>query len=258
MKDFVTPHIRIMPKLGQEIWIQKLAAMNRLHHNTEYETVKYGIRKAAIIHVDQYNLDELLTKFNRDGLVYTPILKSGIYQGYSHCHKPVGPNDPFFWYGSVTKTYEEGQKFKEAELKSDHLTIGTLLGFPECCINYFIKWFPKNYDPIWADRNGAVVGYPECNQMFRYFGARITTHFSCSPNCKKTREVGKKWFEIMKKIDKNTSADLYQLLIEPVVWNSYHGVVQTENKYFVGVTQSFPYIKKPRIIKWIGGVTHLN
>jgi hypothetical protein len=37
-----------------------------------------------------------------------------------------------------------------------------------------------------------------------------------------------------------------------MTWNSYHGVVQVETPYFIGVVNSFPFVKKPKIIDWEG------
>jgi hypothetical protein len=251
-EDFVSPFVRILPKKGYEEWILKLSKMAFLFHEAEYQMVKEGYRKAAVIHISQENLGAMLEKINKDKLVFTPILTSGYYQGFAHKHKPPKPGEPFFWYGSLTKTYEDGQRFKKAELERDHKTIGLLLGYPECCIRYFIKNFPINYDPIWIDKKGKVSGYPECNQMLRYFGARITSHLSCSPKCKETKKVGEKWIKVMEKIDKDLTKELYQILAGPMTWNSYHGVAQVETPQFIGLTHTFPILEKPRIIEWKG------
>lgn len=255
MEDFISPFVRIMPKQGHQEWMVKLGKMARMFHEAEYQMVKQGYRPAAVIHIDQNNLGEMLEKINKDRLVFTPILTSGYYEGFAHKHKPVQPGEPFYWYGSLTRNYEDGQKFKKAELTHDHKTIGSLLGYPDCCIRYFIKNFSKNYDPIWINLTGkknVVRGYPECNQMLRYFGARITSHFSCSPTCKKTKKIGEKWLKVMEGIDKDLTKELYDLLAGPLTWDSYHGVVQVETPYFVGLTHTFPLIEKPRVINWKG------
>lgn len=239
-----------MPKYGCEEWPWKLPKMSKLFLDTEIQTVAEGIRRAATIHLSQDNLDRVLPELNRKGLVFTPLRKSGYYKGFAHTHKEVKPGDRFYWYGCVTKNYEDGQAFLAADKAYDHKTVGELLGFPECCSSYFIEWFPKNYDPIWTELEGEVSGYPEANQMLRYFGVRITSHLSCSPTCEGTREIGQRWFEVMKQIDEEAATALYNLLSQPMTWNSYHGVVQVETPYFVGLTHTFPILEKPRIIKW--------
>lgn len=252
MQDFITSFTRIVPKQGHQQWVTKLSKMGMLFREAEYQMVKQGHRPAAIIHVDNNNLERAWNKINEDGLVYTPILKSSYYQGFAHKHKPVEPGKPFFWYGALTQKVEDGQKFKQAENKGDHKTIGKLLGYPECCVKYFNKTFSKNYDPIWVHKQGQVKGYPECNQMLRYFGARITSHFSCSPTCEKTKKIGQQWFKTMEGIDKDLAKQLFNLLAAPLTWNSYHGVVQVETPYFIGLTHTFPLIEKKRVIEWEG------
>ncbi len=257
MRDFVTNFVRIMPKQGYEKWMIDLYKMNRLADESEYQMVKQGYRLAATININQDNLQQELERFNKDGLIFTPLRKSGYYEGFSHKHKEVGPGEPFYWYGCLTQTYEDAQKFKKADAgdgrQSDHMTIGSMLGFPKCCTEYFTKTFLKiNYDPVWIDKEGKINGYPECNVLLRYFGARIVHHFTCSPTCKASKKVGQVWLKLMREIDKNLTEKLYDLLAGPTIWNSYHGVVQVETPYFVGLTHTFPYIEKPRVIKWKG------
>ncbi len=247
--------VRVLEKQGHEGWKKNLSEMAGLFHKAEYEMVKRGHRTAAIIHINENNYLEMTEKMNKDGLVFTPFLKSGYYQGFSHQHKPVKEGEPYYWYGSLTRTNKEGEIFKEANKKSDHMAYGKFLGYPECCSEYFVNNFSSNYDPIWLNKEGNIDGYPEANQMLRYFGARITSHFSCSPTCKKTKEVGEIWFEVMKSINEKTALELYKLLSEKIEWNSYHGVVSVETPYFVGVTHTYPLIEKPRVLKWSNGNT---
>lgn len=247
MKDFV----RIIPKKGFEEWPVKLSKMGSLFHVAEYQMVKEGKRSAATLHVDQNNLQDIITRLNNDNLRFTPLRKSGYYQGFAHSHKTVESGDPFYWYGCLTRTQKDADAFKKADLEGDHNTIGKLLGFPDCCREYFAKSFPiVSYDPVWVDREGEVSGYPECNNMLRYFGARITSHLSCSPTCEGTRKIGREWFGIMEKNDKALAKELYDLLAGEMTWNSYHGVVQIDTPYFLGMTHTFPYVEKPRIISW--------
>jgi len=246
MKDFV----RIMPKQGFEDWPSKLGEMGNLYHEAEYQMVKKGYRAAATYHIDYQDLIEAMEKIRKDGLIYTPLRKSGYYQGFAHFHHPVKLGEPFFWYGCLTKTQKEAERFKEADLRGDHKTIGKMLGYPDCCVDFFDKTFHLNYDPIWIDLEGEVRGFPECNQMLRYFGVRITSHLSCKPNCRATKEIGQIWFEVMKEANKKLAKELYDLLSGSTIWNSYHGVAQIETSYFLGLTHTFPYLKKPRIIYW--------
>ncbi len=251
MQDFT----RIIPKHHHEEWPQKLGQIGELFQEIEYQTVKREIRKATIVQVNPDNLETFLEKTNRDRLLFTPLKKVGLHSGFKTLTESPKPNEPFSWQGCLTKNYKDGQLFKESYSKNDHQSIGKLLGYPDCCISYFIRTFPIDPCPIWVDLEGKVTGFPECNGMLRYFGPKIVTHLSCSPTCQETRKIGKVWFEIMQEINKDLAKEIYQLLAGPIVWNSYHGVLQVETPYFVGLNNAFYILKKPRIINWQGQKT---
>ncbi len=247
--------VRLLPKQGFSEWKVLAKDMARLCKETEYILVKEGYRKAATIHIREDNHKELIEKINKDGLIYTPILQSGLSVGFSHEHKEVKDGEPYYWYGCLTKTYEDGQEFKKADGTSDnrdpdHRKIGELLGYPKCCIDYFIENFSKNWDPIWIDRSGKVEGYVECNRLLRYFGIQISWHFSCSPDCEETKKIAEKWISVMRKINKELTDKIISLLSQNMTWDSYHGVVQIETPYFLGLSHTFPYLEEKRIIDW--------
>jgi len=248
MQDFT----RIIPKHKFEEWPGKLGRMGELFHQAEYQMVEKKLRTAAIIQINPSNLQAFIEKINKDRLLFTPLKKIAISAGFSATTKPVEPEKPFLWLGCLTRTYKDSQRFKEADSKSDHRTVGRMLGYPDCCIDYFIRTFPIDPCPIWVDLHGKVTGYPEANGLLRYFGPIITAHLSCSPLCQATKEVGKTWFKVMQEIDKDLADELYNLLAGPITWNSYHGVVQVETPYFVGLNNSLFILKKPRVIIWRG------
>lgn len=246
MKDFV----RIMPKQGCENWPAKLGRMSQLYSEVEYETVKEGLRPAAIVNFDPENLQEKMEQINKDGLLFTPLDKISVFAGYSLLSKLLEPGEPFLWKGALTKNYKDAQLIKKAYFGRDHKAIGKLLGFPKCCAEYFTREFTVNPDPVWVNLNGKVEGFSECNTLLRYFGPRMTAHMPCSPKCVSSQKIGKAWFGIMQKINEVLAREFYDLLSAPTIWNSYHGVVQVETPYFIGLSKTFPYLRKPRIINW--------
>jgi hypothetical protein len=247
MKDFT----KIIPKKGYGNWPDKLGKMSRLVNWAERQTVVNKFRDAAIVSIRPAELYSLIGEFNKSGLILTPLRKTESGDSFSVMIKPT--NDPNAdWTACLTRSYDDGQKFEKAYLANDHLTIGRMLGYPECCIKYFIKSFPVDPVPIWLGMKGKIKGDPEANGMLRYFGPKIAGHFSCSPVCEKTKEIGKVWFGEMQKMDKSLAKEMYNLLAGPITWNSYHGVVQVETPYFVGLNSSLYLLKKPRIINWTG------
>jgi len=240
---------RIIWKVGKEKLSRQLTSASRLFAECEYKTVIEGQRQACTEHMSLENMPRLLEKLNRDKLVFTPLRRSGYYQGFAHQHKEVKPGDPYYWFGCITRSVEDGQKFKEADLTGDHLTMGEMLGYPECCSKYFKENFSKNYDPVWLNNNEAPDGNPLANNLLRYFGIRIYSHLSCSPDCEATLKIADERVEIMKKLDSATTGWLLEYLASPMTWDSYHGVVEVDTPNFLGLTHTFP-LDKQRVIKW--------
>ena len=245
----ITSFTRIVWKKDRENINKHIASASRLLNECEYLTVVKQQRQATTYHVDLENLSQALERFNSSGLVFTPCKRSGFYQGFAHKHKAVKLGDPYYWFGCVTRTHEEGMIFKEAEKSGDHTTIGKMLGYPECCIEYFKENFPKNYDPVWLNDNDVPDGEAVANILLRYFGIRIISHLACSPHCEGSIKVGRERLEIIREIDLQAADWLLEFLAMPMTWNSYHGVVEVDTPNFLGLTHTFP-MDKPRIIKW--------
>lgn len=268
----IEPFTRIAwkTKAGKDIWNDRILRISNTYSNAEYEMLKQGYRKAHTSHIDINNLPQMLEKLDRDDLIFTPVAKSAYYQGFSHKHRTPKPDEPFYWYGVVTKTYEDGQKFKMSEReKGNHSVIGELLGYPECCRNYFEKvWTQGYYDPVWQtaeETEGVKVketetafiaeikdGFPESNQTLRYFGVRVVSHFPCSFKCKETKKLSKIWLKVMHQIDREAADWAIELLSAPMEWDSYHGIVKVNTPWFVGITHTYPYVEKNRIIRLNG------
>lgn len=241
---------KVVWKKGNDNINLQLNNASKLFYECEYKSVLEGQRLATTDHISLDNLDILLSKLTKDGLVFTPCKKSGFYQGFAHKHKAVEPGKPYYWFGCITKTIEDGIKFKEAEDMGDHETMGTLLGYPSCCVKYFKDTFHTNYDPVWLNDDSISNGKAVANNLLRYFGVRVISHFSCSPGCKKSIKVGNERLEIMKSIDQDTVNWLLDFLSTSMTWNSYKGVVEVDTTNFLGLTHTYPLIDKPRIFKW--------
>ncbi len=255
----------------KELWEPRLNRISRLHALTEYEMVRRGYRRAATYHVTLENFPQFIERIQRDGLIFLPIARSAFYSGFSHKHIPPRRGEPYFWYGVIARTEEDARRFKEASGRRDgHLVIGELLGYPSCCTQFFTEvWNAGVYDPLWevARNDGSPVveenpwlktadklviyitdPYPEAIQELRYFGIRVTSHIPHSHRCEETRRVGKKWRKVMEDLDPEAVDWLYEILESPIVWDSYHGVVQVHTPWFIGVTQTYPYLDLRRIV----------
>jgi len=231
--------------------------IERLCHQVEYEAVKRGLRAANVFHMTPQSFDKQIEQITLDGLVFLPILRSKQYQGYSHRHYPVESLDMnSFVYGVVARDVKSALEFREAHKgKTDHMTIGRLLGYPECCVKFFVeKWSQgildltyetamNTPDCVVEGQTVIVQGSPFVNTLLRYFGFKICPFFACSFQCDKAIAFGKEWFDIMKELDKQAAEVLLEFLSMRTKWSMRNLIIFVEHPLFAGATIGFesPY-----------------
>lgn len=242
--------------------------MSALYSKAELATVIAGMRRVYVYHINSERFDVSYDFLRQNNLVFFPVRKSGAYEGFSNRHMPVKRGQPYNLYGAAVKAddQEAGELFSEASngKLADHTTIGELLGYPDCCVDFFNDvWPSKSIDPMYeaaVETHGAVENdggsvevstHPYCNNMLRYFGIRTTPHLTCSMQCKKTIKWGEEWVEVMRQIDDEATNWLLELQSMPLTWNAYKSVAIIDTPLFRGVTNSDKTLEK-KIVRNIG------
>lgn len=84
---------------------------------------------------------------------------------------------------------------RDAEKVNDHVSLGKLLGYPECCIRYFITHFSSlNFNPqIKCD--GLL------NISKREDDICLLSHFPCSCNCNKSHQIAQEYLQELERVD---------------------------------------------------------
>lgn len=255
----VYPFTRVIynSKKESDEWAPKIRRAGSLYNTSEFEMVSMGYRKAGTMHISPQTYDIEIEKIIRNKMAWLPIIRTKNYEGFSHKHFPTNRNDMnSSVYGVMSKDIKTAEQFKEASNKRpvDHDSIGELLGFPKCCIDFFNKEWRKGFiDPIWQaakrtknvefrSKNHVVLKkiYPEAVQVFRYIGIRITSHLTCSFDCEKTKEVGAKWLECQRKIDPEAAENLLEILSLPFKWSVKWGIAIVQTPHFKIITNSVP------------------
>lgn len=268
IRDDLTHSLDVLPfsrlvwnsEAARAKWEPVIGAVASLHDRAEYEMVRLGKRKCGTLHLAPHNFHVLIERLEKDGMVWLPIQWSKNYSGFAHYHLPTTVGDPnSSCYGVMARNLEDAEAFRTASAyngrnagKVDHEVIGELLGFPPCCAKFFVEeWANGFFDPVWqsavkgngvtvGDRTLEVEGNVFTNQMLRYFGFRITSHFPCSLNCEATKEVGEVWLDVMKKMDADLADLLVEILEMPLVWSCLHGIAIVETPIFTIITNSLP------------------
>lgn len=71
------------------------------------------------------------------------------------------------------------------ELSNDQANLGLLLGYPECCVEYFIKNFSEN------NYNPEIISSGLLDLSKRDQDLVLISHFPCSEKCKYSLEIAK-------------------------------------------------------------------
>ena len=219
----------------------------------ELKTVSEGIRKCGTVHLRSEHIKEDLEFLNSLDLVFLQIRKCKRVQGFAHRFYEPSPNEPYDVYGAISRNKKYCEEFKRAHQKGDDQTLGSLLGYPKCCVKFFIQNWYKSYDPIWemalntsSQKINNLVTitdyYPEVNVLMRYFGIRAVPHLPCSFKCKESKRLATSFLEF---IDKRK--ELLEILSSPITWNCYKGIAIIHTKWFIGIANSMPY-KEPHIV----------
>jgi hypothetical protein len=176
---------------------------------------------------------------------------------------------PTITYGCITREIEIARELEylyklsyKDNAKMIDKRVGELLGYPDCCIDFFVN--RKNNDPIYESAINSPGEFrdgefylsrdidPKLFSHIRYFGVRLIPWFACSFNCKESSKKAKIWHEIALSINKSLTEELFLLLQQPSSWDIYSGQILINHKDFLGYVTT---TSNPSMIK---KVAHFN
>jgi len=164
-------------------------------------------------------------------------------------------------YGALNPPYKEGrpftyrvyfgqepEKFLEIWKANDNIAIGRLLGFPDCCSEFFQQhWTVEGWRDYTAltfnssDQRNLVNN----NVLLRHLGVRGVFHLPCSVDCKESCEIGSEIFALM---DINGFGRerfwLQELLSMPMQWTSLHGIAMVVTPILKTIYATDPLARK--------------
>ena len=152
--------------------------------------------------------------------------------------------------------FDDVDPWLEAWRENGDRAIGELLGFPECCREFFSRvWIAEEYlDTTWpmavnsisegfAQREADVItvqeGNPAANILLRWASVRLVPSLPCSFACEDSLTLGDMMRDVM--IENGHEAEvgwLEQLLSMPVEWSALHGIAEIKTPLFVVSTRT--------------------
>ena len=213
----------------------------------ELLSVQEGVRDCALRFADSDAILSAAASAAEMGLALLPLQKQGAdsatYSARATRHIEGRP----FRYRYVVGKVSSISEFRHAWLKSDQARIGSLLGYPSCCTDFFGEvWVRRSLmDTTWAmalntesdvDGSGieaegdrALSFSPEgaCNILWRWLGIRQVPHLPCSFECSETASFGQAIAEVGRRHGFADEIDkIDEILSWPVEWSSRNGIAE--------------------------------
>jgi len=259
---------------SRDAWSDWFARMGQAKSEAEWRSVLDDDtdRKAAIIHINNQNREGWLNRVGENDLYYREIRYSEPYGGFAHEFSPTERNDPNrITYSVIAENPDIADKMKQAELEMSgaerHDVVGELLGFPDCCRNFFANdWMSEGIrDPMYEiscntesaekiddDPTSVLVKDPNAgtNIMWRYFGISFITHMPCSWECEESIKLARNRYRIMTENGFDNEADrINEWLQQPFDWSGYHGQAHIQNPHMTSKVNSSCYLDE-KLIRW--------
>ncbi|MBW2995465.1 DUF483 domain-containing protein [Candidatus Woesearchaeota archaeon] len=118
---------------------------------------------------------------------------------------PVSDNGMFFVYFSKDEIMANLAAYYE--FKNMHKELGLILGYPECCVNFFCRHFSAEKTNLQLKPTN-----PYTNLRKRDEDAVLLSHFPCSSECRKSIEMAKKYLGIISRHDKKRADEMIRIL----------------------------------------------
>lgn len=169
-------------------------------------------------------LDKLL-KFCKKNNLYAEVSQYKIFladtqngkKNYSNKGIKIKKDDPrrglYFVY--ISKNKDKAIYADTFDMKNDNRGLGTILGYPKCCVDFFAKnassMAQGDNDFLRATvKNSKEYRYPFYNNIaIRGQDITLLNHFPCSFGCKESIDIAKKNLEFLKhKLPK--TAEIYK------------------------------------------------
>jgi hypothetical protein len=224
---------------ARAVWEERIRAVARAWAEIEWRAAAAGIRRCAIVRPTPQEFLEAAPRWVEAELASLPIELIGDPGPYSSAASPAKPGEPFVML-LVLGSLADVREFREAWEAADQERIGTLLGYPPCCREFFRQvwvelgmtdttWpMAMNSDPERDGERALVVGGPpQANILWRWVGVRAVPHLPCSFECTQSSALAGRLIEVGKACGYEAEMDwMLEILDWPVQWSALHGIAE--------------------------------
>ena len=146
---------------------------------------------------------------------------------------PTVPGNPFQFRVAVCPPGNQIEII-EAHLNNNHAVMGRLLGYPKCCVDFFVENWGKRFDFGMRQLGNSKQIFPVANTLLRHTGIRLVPHLPCSFECNETFNFHHRLLERTQFTDSDNQTIQWtrELLDLDFKWSVNHGVAEIENSIF--------------------------
>ena len=143
---------------------------------------------------------------------------------------PINYLEPGLYHIYISKDADKAKFLKLLENRNDDKAIGELLGYPKCCVDFFMENREKqqkiqNDYILPALDNSQGFKFPfYTNYAIRYFDITLLSHFPHSFYCEESINIAKKNLECIEKYSKELANKFETMLQGPVLYTENNGV----------------------------------
>jgi len=151
---------------------------------------------------------------------------------YANIVKKVPMNYPRYglYHIYISKDKNKSKFLKFLENKNDDSAIGELLGYPQCCVDFFMG-NKENQQKIQNDyilpalNNSEGFEFPFYNNYaIRYFDITLLSHFPHNFNCKESIKIAKNNLQCINKYSETLADKFETMLKSAVLYTENNGV----------------------------------
>lgn len=218
-------------------WENIFAKCSNFFPSLEQESVRQGLRNATIQVYPRDEVGRYSFELAKDNIHVIPIDKVQKSESYQSSGSPLDENKPWNWKCAVGR-FEESRELVYAYKNNDAKTIGEILGYPDCCIDFFNNvWIEQRLIdtslPMARGRTDVEVWDTYCNILLRWLGVRFVSHLPCSFDCPSTVVIGTQMYDLAVNMGYRTLADyMKEILSWPVEWSGLHGIALVTTPIF--------------------------
>lgn len=252
-------------ELACDRWKERILTFARSSAETGWHSVALGIRPCSLCWL---SADELLVWYTRSrkcGLRILPLTmrkpKSDGYaflDGYAHLKNQL-------LFRIVVGKKSDVACFKTLWRRGDHAGIGRLLGYPECCCQFFEQVVVRDqlidntWPTAWNTASPSVgtrmleIDCPEVlNTLWRTIGVVIIPHLPCSFRCERSLRFGEALITVARDIGYGAEMNwAVEMLRWPAEWSALHGIAEIKTP-ILKISSNTVATAHKYVVRWLG------